>query len=83
MLGGRTFPCSAEGEVKTIYSNNGEFCPIDRDALLRGAQLTDTLSIQGNILVLVAWIVCARLLGYFALKLLHTGHKPRASTWKR
>lgn len=83
MLGGREFECSPPGEVSSVYSNNGEFCPIDREALLRGAQLEDSLSIGGSIGVLIAYIVVTRTLGYFALKLFHTSHKPKKSSWKK
>lgn len=86
MLGDRTFKCaSGPDEVSTIYSNNGDpnFCPIDSDALLNGAQLTNSLSIPAAIIVLMAFIVVTRTMGYFALKLLHTTHKPRRSSWKQ
>lgn len=86
MLGGRTFTCaSGPDEISTIYSNNGDpsFCPIGSDALLNGAQLNDSLSIPGSIVVLITFIVVTRTLGYFALKLFHTSHKPRRSSWKQ
>lgn len=82
MLGGREFKCAEAGEASSVYSNNGEFCPINKDALLKGAQLTDSLSIGGSIAVLVAYIIVVRTLGYFALKLVHTSHKPKKSSWR-
>ena len=82
MLGGREFECAGPGEVSSVYSNNGDFCPIKRDALLKGAQLTDSLPISGSIAALVAYIIVIRTLGYFALKLVHTSHKPKKSSWR-
>ncbi|CAN8076591.1 unnamed protein product [Agarophyton chilense] len=77
----RQFACIEDGP-STVYSNGGLKCPILGEDLLRAAQLSDSLSIGGSILVLITWIILLRLCGYFALKLLHTDHKPKLSTWK-
>lgn len=81
MLFGQTFECEKESRMQTIYSRFG--CPIDSDKLLRAAEIDSSLSIPWNIAVLIAWIVLFRVAGYFALKLLHTNHKPKLSSWKR
>lgn len=83
MLASREFQCVSPGQVSTIYSNNGANCPIKEEDLLRGAQLMGTLSVGWNIAVLLLWIVLLRLSGYFALKLLHTKHKPKSAVWKK
>lgn len=79
MRGGRTFACVPG--TSTVYSHGGATCPIDKDALLAGAQLDDSLPIAANIGILIGWIVVLRLAGYFALKLLNTSHKGHPSTW--
>lgn len=83
MLYGRTFSCATGDEIHTIYSDNGRVCPINAASLLRGAQVESSLSIGGNIAVLLAWIVVVRVLGYFALKWMHVVHKPQAPLVKR
>lgn len=79
---GRTYDCVDDAEQKTIYSGNGKWCPVDLAAFLRGAGMTDSLPIWAGVLVQCLWIVTFRLLAYFSLKLLHTTHKPRLSSWK-
>lgn len=83
MLFGRKFTCENDPQDRTIYSNNGSDCPIRLEQVLRGAHLENSLSIGGSILVLISWIVVLRLAGYIALKLIHSSHKPKASSWKR
>lgn len=65
-----------------MYSMNGTKCPIDLQTLLETAQLTTALPLWGCILVQLAWIVILRVLAYFALKLLHTSHKPPLASWR-
>lgn len=78
----RQFTCVEEG-ASTVYSNNALRCPILGDDLIRGAQLSDSLSIGGNLVVLVAWILLLRVAGYFALNMLHTDHKPKVAARKK
>lgn len=74
---GQVFPCVPADEASTIYSANGARCPITGNDVLIGAELDNSLSVAGNLGVLLAWIVVFRFLGYFALKYLHRPHKER------
>lgn len=80
-LFGRTYACESDPTQLTIYSQNGRNCPITESALLQAAQLDDIMPIWGYLLVQLAYIVIFRVAGYFALKLLHTNHKPKLSNW--
>lgn len=77
MLNGQTFACDGPGSEYSIQEGNERLCPVSRERLLQGAQITDSLSISLGILVLVGWVVVPRVLGYFALKLGHIEHKPK------
>lgn len=83
MLFDRSFLCENDLQDRTVYSNNGSDCPIYLEQVLRGALVENSLSIGGNILALIAWMVLFRIAGFIALKLLHASHKPKASSWKR
>lgn len=61
----------------------GTKCPIDLQTVLVTAQLTTAVSIAGNIMIQITWIIILRVLGYFALKLLHTSHKPPLASWRQ
>lgn len=74
---GQTYSCVANGQTHTVYSNNGKECPVTGRDVLRGAQIDDGLSIAGNVGVLILWIVLARVVGYYAMKYLHTPQKQR------
>jgi hypothetical protein len=49
---------------------------VTEEAALRGAQVDDSFSIAGCCGMLAAMVVITRVLGYLALKHLHTSHKP-------
>lgn len=77
------FRCAIGDEVGTVYSQGlSRPCVLGSEQVLKGAELDGSLSIAGNIGVLIAWIIIARFLGYMALKLVHTSHKPKNSSWK-
>lgn len=78
MAFGRELACTTSN-VTTVYSDNGLSCPIDSDVLLKGAGIDSSISILGNVGVLLLFIMITRILGYFSLKLRHTNHKPRLS----
>lgn len=80
MLYGRQFACDNE---TTRYGINCPDQPIGRDDVLQAAQMDGTLSIEGNMAILVAFGVASRVLGYFALKYLHTAHKTKHSPQKK
>jgi hypothetical protein len=75
-VSGQTYRCVTGNATHTVYSRNGLSCPVTGADVLRGSQLSNTLSIAGNLGVLVVWIVVLRLIGYLALKHLHATHKP-------
>jgi ABC-type transport system involved in multi-copper enzyme maturation permease subunit len=72
---GQTYSCVTGDKSHTIYSQNGQNCPVTGDDVLRVTHFDDTLSVAGNLVVLVAWIVGMRLVSYLALKYLHAAHK--------
>ena len=74
---GQFYNCVIDGKPHTIYSESGKSCPVGERALLRAAQINDKISITGNLLILILWIVVLRLIGYFALKYINRSHKPR------
>ena len=73
---GQSFPCVSEGKPHSIYSDNGSICPVDEQSLLRAAQVDPSISISGNLAILVLWILGLRVIGYLALKYLNRRHKP-------
>lgn len=81
MLSGQQFACVPD--ALTPFGSRCPDNPIVAEDVLRGAQIEDSLSIAGGIAVLVAWVVGIRIAGYFALKLMHTSHKPKTSSWKQ
>lgn len=80
---GRTFMCNPKDELSTIYSKNGQICPLTKGSVLEGAQLAKSPSIWMNTLILVISVILTRVLAYFALKKLHTGHKPKVTSWTK
>lgn len=74
---GVIFACVAPGQPHTVYSNGGKNCPVTEADVLKFGQYEGALSVPANIAVLIVWIICARMAGYFALKLLHRHHKPK------
>lgn len=81
MLYGRTFMCTKGDGLSTIYSKNGRVCPLNEESVLSGAQLSSSLPLWADVLVLIVGVFLTRIIAYFALKLLHTKHKPRLSAW--
>lgn len=79
-LKGRDFPCEEDPARHTVYSAGGSICPVTETAALKGAQVDDSLSVAGNIGVMIVLIVLTRILGYFALKFLHRKHKTSSAT---
>lgn len=80
---GREFECNPPGELSTIYSKNGENCPLTKSSVLEGAQLATSPPVWVEILILISGVIIFRLLAYFALKSLHTAHKPKLASWKK
>jgi hypothetical protein len=74
---GEPFACeTGANALHTVYSEGGRICPVTEEAALRGAQVDDSFSIAGCCGMLAAMVVITRVLGYLALKHLHTSHKP-------
>jgi ABC-type multidrug transport system ATPase subunit len=74
---GQVYPCVADGLAHTVYSQNGIKCPVRGPDVLVGAKLDHSLSVIGNLGILLVWNVLVRLFGYLALKYLNINHKPK------
>ena len=73
MLYGREFEC---GENQSPFKIGSE-CPIVREGVFQGSQINQSISIAGNIGILLGWIVVLRLASFFCLKYLNTKHKTK------
>lgn len=76
-VAGVTYPCRTDGEASTVFSVNGENCPVTGQDVLVGLSMEGSLSVAANAGVLICWILCGRLLGYLGLKYLNQSHKPK------
>jgi ABC-type multidrug transport system ATPase subunit/ABC-type multidrug transport system permease subunit len=75
---GQEYSCVVEGFAHTIYSQNGKQCPVRGPDVLFASGAEHSLSVLGNLGVLLAWNILFRLCGYIALKYLNIHHKPTA-----
>lgn len=80
---GREFECNRNENLSTIYSENGQVCPLTKSSVLNGAQLANSPPVWANSLILLSGVIITRVLAYFALKALHTAHKPRMTVWSK
>jgi hypothetical protein len=75
---GQEYSCVAEAFAHTIYSQNGKRCPVQGHDVLFASGAEHSLSVLGNLGVLLASNILVRLSGYIALKYLNSHHKPMA-----
>lgn len=76
---GRTYACETDPQFASAYSQGGRICPVNETSALDAAQV-DGFSILGCAGMLLVLVVVARVIGYLALKHIHTRHKLSASS---
>lgn len=76
---GRFYACETDPQFSSAFSQGGRICPVNETSALVAAQV-DGFSILGCAGMLLVLTVVFRVIGYLALKHIHTRHKLSASS---